>query len=267
MALEQLDPAQRQMLLHGDWNAREPGDWVIGDPAWVDAAVELGARMWDAGPPPPVDECIDTGTDWGEITQSYVIWELEHGGVFIPPSEVKEEHKDPAITSHAILQTAMRYNWPYREARYDAAGVQSMRTYLGIARNVPGLERLRSMKVPFNLYKTDGMNYLRTLFRRTAAGETTRIIAIHPDNEELIYQLKGWRRKGPETSDVIKEDDHGPDAVVAGIAPIAKRYREFIEEAFQAAITPDEPWLEGADPAVVEALQASTHRAELLRQN
>lgn len=229
-ALAELDPGQAQMLIEGDWDAREPGDWMIGDPRWVDAAVELGAQIWADGPPPPVGEGLRTGTDWGEHTQSYIIWELEYGGVFIPPSEVVAVGQDPALTSHEIIQSVLRYNWPWLSARYDAAGVQSMRTLMGIARRVPGLENLRSQKVPFNQYKRQCIGYMRTLLRRTYKGETTRIMAIHPDNEELIWQLKEWKRKGPESDEAIKENDHGPDAVVAGIAHIAVKHQAYIEE-------------------------------------
>jgi hypothetical protein len=234
-ALSQLDPGQAEMLIEGNWDAREPGDWVIGDPRWVDAAVELGQRIWEEGPPPPVSEGLRTGTDWGEHTQSYIIWELEHGGVFIPPSEVVAAGQDPALTSHEIIRGVLRYNWPWLSARYDAAGVQSMRTLMGIARRVPGLENLRSQKVPFNQYKRQSIGYMRTLLRRTYLGETTRVMAIHPDNEELIWQLKEWKFKripGTDTisDEVVKENDHGPDAVIAGIAHIAVKHQAYIEE-------------------------------------
>jgi hypothetical protein len=262
-ALHQLDPGQAQMLIEGDWDAREPGDWVIGDPRWVDAAVALGEEIWLAGPPPPVGDGLRTGTDWGEHTQSYVIWELEHGGVFIPPSEVVAVSQDPALTSHSIIESVLRYNWPWLSARYDAAGVQSMRTMMSIARRVPGLERLKSSKVPFNQYKYDTMGYLRTLFRRTAAGETTRVIAIHPDNAELIWQLKDWKFKkiaGTDTvsNETIKENDHGPDAVVAGTAHIAARHRAYIEEAIEGAM-PNAPAYEEAN--TYEYTPTATRRA------
>lgn len=232
-ALEQLDPEQRQMLLMGDWDARAPGNWVIGDPHWVDLAVELGERMWHNGLPAPVTGGLQTGTDWGEVTQSYVVWELADGGIYVPPSEVKRQHVDPTITSHDIIRSALQFQYPWTTARFDAAGVQPMRVMMGIARRMPGLGRLRSQKIPFNMYKRETMGYMRTLFRRTAEERDTRFIAIHPDNEELIRQLKVWERKNEESDEAVKVDDHGPDALLAGIAPVAKRYRAYVEELFR----------------------------------
>jgi hypothetical protein len=124
----------------------------------------------------------------------------------------------------------MRFGYPLVQSNYDAAGIQSMRTYLAIMRKLRRFSRLRSRGIAFGEYKSETIGYLRTLARRTWVGETERVLAIHPANEELIRQLKWWRRKGPETDEAVKEDDHGPDALVAGVAPTAREWREFIEE-------------------------------------
>ncbi len=234
MSLEQLDDDLQAMLLYGDWDARAPGNWVIGNPEWVDFIEGVGEQMWEDGVQ-PLGKRVITAHDWGEITQSYIIYELPDGGIFVPPSEVVGRHEDPALVSGRALQMVLRYPYTYNEARYDAAGVQSMRTYMGIVRRYPGLGHVRSTKINFGKYKRDGMGYIRHLARRTAEGYQTRILAIHPDNIELCRQLRIWERKADETEETTKEDDHGCDALLAGLAPVAARHRAFIEEGFRKA--------------------------------
>lgn len=237
MALEGVDEATRAQLADGDWDAREPGDWMIPDPTWVDAATILGEELWDSG----MAEFMATptpmafGIDWGEFTQAYIIWPLPDGGIFIPPCEVIGQHEDPATVGLRILQKAEAMRLPVKIARYDAAGIQSMRTFANTARGRPGWERLKAQKIAFGKYKKESVNYLRLLFKRTAEQRTKRVIAIHPDNERLVMQLKAWRRKDEESEDAIKEDDHGPDAIVAGVAPIARAHRAYIEAMINKA--------------------------------
>lgn len=237
-ALMQLDEASRAQLLEGDWDAREPGNWVIPDHTTIDAAEALGRELWSQGVPPPVKGSAQFGIDWGEHTQAYTIWELANGGVFIPPSEVVAKHEDAASVTHRILDVGQRLRLHYSHARYDAAGVQNMRTFVKTARAREGYERLRSTKVAFGKYKLESMRYLRLLFKRTAMGKTERIIAIHPDNVELLRQLRTWKFKGEEEEareDVEKFDDHGPDAIVAGITPIAVEHRTYVQALINRA--------------------------------
>jgi hypothetical protein len=226
-------------LIHGDWDAREPGDWVIPDPTWIDAAVVLGHELWESpnGIPRDPEKAVCIAVDWGEFTQAYVVWPMPDGGIYIMPSEVVGTHEDPSTVGLRILQTAERMGMQNQisVARYDAAGIQSMRTFAATARKRKGWERLKTQKIAFGKYKKESMNYLRLLFKRTAAQKQTRVIAIHPSNTVLIGQLRGWQRKGPETEDVEKVDDHGPDAVVAGVAPTAAAHRAYIDEMIQRA--------------------------------
>jgi hypothetical protein len=252
-ALEQLDEETRQQLLLGDWDAREPGNWVIPDPTWIDAAENLGEQYrYD---PPTLDNGdtrtvgdekrgrkISGGLDWGEHTYALTVWPFAGGSVFIPYSPAAEEiykkHTDPVESSESILKMLLSHEVPIEEIRYDAAGVQSMRTFMAIARSIKGLERLKSKSIAFNKYKRESINYLRLLFRRTAEGKDTHIIAIDPRNVELCrmlrtWELKTWENRDSETDEIVKKDDHGPDALVAGIAPIAARNRKFLEELIQ----------------------------------
>ena len=244
-ALDLLEPDMAKQLLEGDWDAREPGYWMMKDPRWIDACAELGRQLWAdhtsgrkrlpmpmtvqsrlSHDNPGLTNCMD----WGEHTQSYVVWPLPQGGIFVPPSEVVGLSDDPAEVTHRIMEVAMAFEYPVVQSNYDAAGVQSMRTYVNIMRKFPRFAELRSTGIPFNKYKKEGIGYLRTLARRTYFGERERLLAIHPDNEELIRQLKRWQRKDEESDEAVKEDDHGPDALVAGVALTARRNRQYIEK-------------------------------------
>jgi hypothetical protein len=265
-ALAMLEPELVDQLLEGNWDAREPGNWMMRDPRWIDAAVERGAKLWSdhlSGRkrlPDPVSlvgsdmrefrgltNCID----WGEHTQGYVIWPLEQGGIFVPPSEVVKISADPMEATHAMLEISMKFEHPLVASSYDAAGIQSMRTYLAIARKLKRYTDLRSTGIPFNKYKREGIGYLRTLARRAYEGETERFLAIHPSNEELIRQLKWWERKmtaiGGETEDAVKVDDHGPDALVAGVALTARKYRAYIEQMLLDAYGDDDDEFEDGE--------------------
>lgn len=228
-SLMQLDDATRAQLLDGDWEAREPGEWMIPEPTWIDAAEALGRELWDAGLPPPM-EPFEWGIDWGEHTQAYIIWPLPRGGWFIPPCEVVGTHEDPGEVTIRILQRAEQLGIRPAVANYDAAGVQSMRTFASTARKRSGWERLQTRKIAFAKYKKEGIWYMRLCLRQTAKGKATHIAAIHPNNVELLRQLRGWRRKNPETEDAEKIDDHGPDAIIAGIAYRASKHRKYVED-------------------------------------
>ncbi|MBN8867504.1 MAG: terminase family protein [Solirubrobacterales bacterium] len=221
-SLEQLDPQTFAQLRDGDWNARGPGDWVYNG-AGIDAAVELG-RMLDGNPPEPAGGAISLGIDWGENTAGLVIWPLERGGIYVP-NELILTSEEPGVSTGRLLRMADNTGQRLEDARYDAAGVQSMRTFTAVARRTH--PHLRTVKVSFGQFKVESINHLRRLFDRAAKGETTQIIAISPTGcPTLIEQLRGLQWKDPDAQIVEKGDDHAPDALIAGDAPIAKRMRK-----------------------------------------
>lgn len=229
-SLMELDEQTRKQLMEGDWSVRPPGSWYF-DHDHIDASVRLARDLYDdalahGDPIPPAAGVVHLGIDWGEATQAYTIWPLERGGVYIPPSEVVAIAKEPGESSGEMLRAASRFGYPLASARYDAAGIQSMRTFVKVARRGEW-PSMKSIKVPFNKYKADAALYLRRLFERTGAGESTQRIAISPENEELLRQLPELETD-PDLPGIWKkdEDQHGPDALVAGVAPIAKRHRE-----------------------------------------
>lgn len=236
-ALDELDDKTRAQLLDGDWDAREPGNWVIPDHSWIDASVEL-AREWASSgqiPAEPYGGQVVIGIDWGEHTQAYTGWPLEQGGMYIPPSETVAKYTDPGTTTPKILFEAQKFGFPIGDVRYDAAGIQSMRTFAATAREMPGLRRLHITKIPFGNYKRETIKYIRVLLKRVAMGHTTRILLIHPDNHELIRQLKAWERKDEESEETTKVDDHGPDALITIMAPVAKANRNYMADLLKRA--------------------------------
>lgn len=242
-AMYELEPELAEQLLEGNWHVREPGNWMMRDPRWIDACVALGKKLWDehlAGtnhlPIPRAEHRgrvvagLTNTIDWGEHSQGYVIWPLPKGGIFVPPSEVVKIGADPVETTKAMLEKSMAFQYPLALTCYDAAGIQSMRSYRAVARRIPRFRGLWTTAVSFKEYKRETIGYLRVLARRTYNGEDERILAIHPANKELIRQLKAWQRKDEESDEAVKKDDHGPDALVAGAAKIGREYRMYVEE-------------------------------------
>jgi hypothetical protein len=219
-ALSQLDSQTLAQLRDGDWNARGSGEWVY-DQGGIDAAEALGG-MLDGNPPEPVGGSIDLGIDWGENTHALTIWPLERGGIYVT-DELALKSEEPGVSASKMLRMADATGWPVSQSNYDAAGVQSQRTFIAAARRTH--PDLRTMKIPFSKYKVETINYLRRLFERTAAGETTQVIAISPRCAVLLEQLRGLQWKDPDAHKVEKGEDHGPDALIAGVAPTAARSR------------------------------------------
>jgi hypothetical protein len=254
-ALNELDPQTRDQLLEGNWDARGPGHWMI-DHLHLDACLELGHefdKLLDLGKMPPpkafgYDEAvINGGIDWGEHTQAYAIWELPHGGIYIAPSETVSTHSEPGATTDEIVPRWTKFGYPLGEARYDAAGIQSMRTFKAITWErcdrgtlTTSLTKLKIVKIPFNSYKVETIKYMRYLAARSYKARNADIIphqvlAISPRNVVLAEQIFGWERKSEETEEAIKENDHGPDALVAGIAPISRRHRDRVDAELNKA--------------------------------
>lgn len=200
---------------------RQPDTVFVYDPAGIDAAERLG-REYDAQPPSPAGG-LALGIDWGEHTHGLIIWPLEAGGIYVAPTETVAMSLEPGQATGLMLGQATRHGHPLVEARYDAAGVQSMRTFAVQARETaPGL---KTVAIPFGKFKTETVNYLRLLFSRAAEGHKTRVIAISPTNTVLLRQLRGLQFDDDDQGKVQKGNDHGPDALIAGAAPVAHRHR------------------------------------------
>lgn len=188
----------------------------------IDAAEKLGAHL-DAlreadTIPPPAGQAIALGIDWGlGATQGFVIWPLAGGGIYIPPGEIVEHRGEPAAISRQFLELADRYAWPLEEARYDSAGGQQMATFEAVSP-----PSVRMFGVAFSKRKKRTVGFLRELFTRTAQGHDHRVIAISPQNTTLLRQLRQLEQD--DQGEIVKRDDHGPDALIAGAWPIAAAF-------------------------------------------
>lgn len=194
----------------------------VYDQAGINAAERLGRQLDEqlanGALPPPVNDTLQLGIDWGlGSTHMLPVWELAGGGLYIPPGEIVSSRGEPSDLTRRALDMAAGFDHPLDEARYDAAGGQQMNTFAAIAPPSVGL-----YAVAFSKRKKQTIGFLRELFTRTAQGHEHRVIAISPSNVMLLEQLRGLQQD--ERGEVIKKNDHGPDALIAGAAPVALLY-------------------------------------------
>lgn len=215
----------------------------LGD---IAAAVRLGAEL-DAllgtdKMPPPSNETIRVCLDYGDVvTQGYTVWPLAGGGVYVPPSEVQLAKSEPDEIAQALHERAMEVQTvtpngyvdpPIERLFFDNAGAQVNRGVMAVVRakfaHLYEHKTPRSHGVQFRSHKRETATFMRRLFKRTGEGRAAGVIAISPQNTELIRQLRGLE----SAPDALwkKDDDHGPDALVAGIADIARRHRELTDK-------------------------------------
>lgn len=275
-SLAGADPYTRAQILEGDWYVRPPGEWVYDHRhlAAVDAlGDELDEELERGTIAPPAGDLLAIGLDWGEHTHALIGWPLEGGGLYVV-AEAAFLSEEPAEVAAAIIGRPARdeaeaerpitglldvvYTLASRprpakdlhpplppnrdplelvsDHRYDAAGVQSMRTYLKAARRRH--PRARSTSVPFGApaprsgaargatsYKAETIGHLRGLARRASEGKRTGILAVGRRAPVLRRQLRALEWQDREAGIVRKGDDHGPDALVALDAPNAIRNR------------------------------------------
>jgi hypothetical protein len=227
----------------------------------IAAATRYGAeldalRSEDKLPPPaPPERSEIVAIDWGEQTHALELWPLEAGGFYVM-REVAHANDEPENLVGPLLGKA---DSKPGAAHYDAAGIQSMRTFLATARR-SGWPRLRSVKIPFGTYKEQAIKYTRRLLRRTerlleareawerehgmtlaealerqAKGERLdhpppalrQMLAISPTGcPELLRQMRGLEFADDDAGKIDKGDDHGPDALLAGVAKAARRFAD-----------------------------------------
>lgn len=195
----------------------------------VQAAVELGRRYQAEGIPDPDGGHVELCIDWGEHTVALVIWPLAGGGVYVA-QELVFESVEPGQASTQMLAALAAQPHSASKASYDAAGIQAMRTFQAMRDQTPGLTELRTDKIAFGKWKDETVGYLKRLFNRTHQGRELGVIAISPDCQVLIRQLLAYQLKDPDQGRVLKKDDHGPDALVAGMARRAAHHRTLIDQ-------------------------------------
>jgi hypothetical protein len=249
-SLSHLEPEVRAQLLDGDWDARQPGDWYFDD-RHLSAVTRLGREYEDLlhqGEMEPYGGLIPLGLDHGENFHGLLAFPLESGGMFIVREYVGAAG-EPGENARETLKLNT-FGYPFGRARYDAAGVQSMRTFVKEGRRVwtGPLPPKWESKIAFGKHKGAGCSYLRRLARRSFGawvkdrmevtertegavfipGPLPGHLAVSPRCPVLLRQLKSIKRdlENPTGSWLKAEDQHGPDASVALVAPLARRWRE-----------------------------------------
>lgn len=244
-SLAGLSRVERAQLLNGDWYA-DTGDTVYTR-AGIRAAAELGLlldRLAAAGELPPPADLVRLGVDFGEVTHGLLGYPLPAGGLYVVAG-VELAGVELSSSSTRILELPVELpRWPGRrevrdplllvgDVSYDpgSAGAQSIRTLAKIAR--VRHRTLRTSAVPFGSYKRETIEYLRWLLEGSEAAlerEPAELLAepflaISPRAADLLRELPAYR-KAEGTGEPVKENDHGPDALVCLAADAARRHRD-----------------------------------------
>lgn len=223
----------------------QPDTILAFSTAAIDAAENMG-RMFDellaqGRMPPPANGMLAAGVDWGDFrSHALPVWELERGGLYIPPGEVSSTQTDVEDITIEILNSVGRLPGWFGEERYDSSFKQSNRTFartaqakLGPHNPIRRIGRPNTVPVAFGEYKSLVVGYLRFLLRRTLDGEKTRILAISPKNTTLLEQMRSIEQL--EDGRLVKGNDDAVDALIAGAQPVAKRHRALVDDLDRAA--------------------------------
>ena len=195
----------------------------------VQAAVDLGKKFLNEEIPEPDGGMVELAIDWGEHTFALILWPMAGGGVYVA-EELVFESIEPGEASRLMLERLAAQPWPASKASYDAAGIQAMRTFQATRDQTAGLTELKTDKIAFGKWKEETIGYIKRLFNRTKNSHEMGTIAINPACENLIRQLLAYQLKDPDQGRVLKKDDHGPDALVAGMARRAAQHRTLIDQ-------------------------------------
>lgn len=252
-SLRQLDPITQAQLRHGDWNIRQPGMWVF-EAEHIEAAVALG-RQYDAmlkngelGE--PHGGVLGSGMDYGDFaTVGLPLWNLERGGLYIPPKEALSSRED-LEEIYLLMNLTMKNIAPGKKLwwgfhLYDSSFAQSNRTFVKMAEKDLGMHnaikrtgRPNSIPVSFGEYKLLCVRYIRLLLANSYKAMNgqpgqTRILAISPRNVKLKEQMEDYEED--EFGKFLKGEDDAVDALIAGVQPLAKAHRVLIEEMQERA--------------------------------
>ena len=206
-----------------------PDTSLVYPVAGLNAAVKLGEALDRECPPPDGGE-LHVGLDWGERTHGLILHPLPGGGVYVR-AELPLDGSEPGDTATRTIDL-LREHLKATEATpgsvdYDAAGAQQARTFKAVRdQQMPDL---RTYAVAFGKHKDEAIGYLRRLFNRTAQGKELGVIAISARCPVLIAQLRELQFSDEDQGKVLKQNDHGPDALVAGMARRARLHRDLID--------------------------------------
>lgn len=232
-SLQHLDPYTRAQLLHGDWTARPPGNWAF-DHEHLDSVFTLGSelrkRYEDGDLEPPIDQTFHAGADYGEASHILLLHPREMGSLYVPKEHVYE-HGEPDREGRDFLRKYDKYARQFMpgvtlgRTRFDSSKPESMRLFYRSLRDERGREFGKPSPIPFNKWKRASILHVRGMASRSAWGEPFGHLAISaagcPVLESQLYDLQF---KDEDTEDLVKENDHGPDALFAGVAPMVKEW-------------------------------------------
>lgn len=246
--LTSLDRVDRARLREGDWYADDGTKFFRASD--LDAVEDLGRELdylAERGElQPPAGELLAMGVDHGEHTAYVIGYPLERGGMYIvlaeellglEPSQAANIALDavatvPAWEGLGVVREPLEL---VEEVRYDAAGIQSQRTFNAQARR--RLPAFKAKGIAFGSYKRETAGYLKWLIERTGEGKDVAVLAISERAGKLLRDLRGlnknprdgelWLKAGEkdQATGLVGGDDHGPDAFVALMAPVARRNR------------------------------------------
>jgi hypothetical protein len=231
-----LDPQTRKQLLDGDWNAREPGDWVF--PHGLEHVFELGAQHGDLirhdQMAPPVGDALILAADWGVHSHILMLWPLEHGGFHVHAEVVGDATREVSNLKTLARKTVDKIiatGYPVYHERFDASMPVTNDTFLQELKKITPLNwRIKWLAVPFSKFKAPTIDYLRLLVANTVdhldkpTGLPGPMLSIDEKAcPVLADQIRQWRYADPDINRTEKGDDHGPDALVAGAAPQAAK--------------------------------------------
>lgn len=249
-SLENLDPYTRAQYLHGDWNARPPGSWAF-DHTHLDAVFRLGKKWHEEylrHPIPPVGGIIHAGMDYGEASHVLAIWPREMRRTWVPFEHVYA-HGEPDREAQTWLKKMNKFCHPVRpirmgRSRFDSSKPESMRLFYRTLKEEYDREYGKPSPIPFNRYKRAAILHVRGMASRTAWGEEKGTLGISPILCPILQsQMYDLQFKAEDTEDLVKFNDHGPDALFAGVAPDLRAWTQPEDEP-PANPKRDEPDLE-----------------------
>ena len=236
-ALSGLDEHTQAQLLRGDWTARPPGPWAFNH-HHLDAAIELGRKLDRLRAfrqlPEPVGGVLHTGNDYGEAAHSLIGWPMERGGMYLC-AEHPYEHGEPDREAYKVMEQADAIGWPIDRMRFDAAKPESARLMRRTFKRERGEAYGRPSKISFAKWKRAAILHSRRMLRladrafRADLENSDKVVmgyvAISPKLEVFIEQAYNLQFKGEDTEDLVKQEDHGPDAFFSLIAPLTKGFK------------------------------------------
>lgn len=194
-------------------------------PEGLDAVFRLGAAHRElrlAGEmPEPVGGHLVLAADWGVHSHILILWPLEGGGWHVA-GEVVYEGDSVWDAAPGVVKALKPLGWPVGEERYDASMPGLNAAFLKELKKLLGVRVIKFLAVPFSKFKGLGADFLRFLVHNTHTGKVAPVLSIDAKAcPVLAEQMQGMKYDDPDAGKIEKGDDHGFDALIAGVTPSA----------------------------------------------